>query len=596
MVQGMNKWIQKWFWYDWLMLGIRLLCSISLLLTTVDRHAYFMLPFWILVLWQLIAFTVPWVCLQFNYKYYLLTEIAISGGLCLYLASFFPAAYLSFLLYAFLIAANSRQQSYYWSAPLVILLVPIIFTQVAEQSDFWAILLQFGLAYTFGFSFHLLMVNHRQSEIIRDQNAVLEQYLSQVERITLAEERSRLSKELHDTVGHAYTSLIMGLETLRPELATVTGTERLDSLLYRARQNMDEVRNYVHQMQSPQEELPLTQSLQALADEFQEHANVTVRFQAFGEEYMITRQAKTMLYRCLQESLTNAVRHGQSTAITVFLRFELQQTRLEIQDNGRGTEQLRDGFGLRAMKERAMNVQGQIAIYSKPDEGTLVTCTLPRQIEAEDEVIRLLLVDDQPFIRDSLQIILEEQHDLQIAGMAEDGRQAVEQCRLLQPQLVLMDLDMPHMDGISATRMIKQTWPQIHILILTTFEDTEQALQAMQSGADGYLLKSMHPGELAETIRTVHRGGTLIDRGMSQKLFAQLNDSPMIQPTTAYDLTPRELEILQLVSEGLRYKTIASRLYLSDGTVRNYASSVYLKLGVRNREEAVQKSRELGIL
>lgn len=555
-----------------------------------------MLPFWVLVLWQLIAFTVPWVCLQLNHNYYLLGEIVISGGLCLYLASFFPSAYLSFLLYAFLIAANSKQLSYYWSAPLVILLVPVIFTQVTEQSDFWAILLQFGLAYTFGFSFHLLMVNHRQSEIIRDQNAVLKQYLSQVERITLAEERSRLSKELHDTVGHAYTALIMGLETLRPELATAAGTERLDSLLLRARQNMDEVRSYVHQMQSPQEELPLTPSLQALAQEFQEHAGVSVRFQAFGEEYMITRPAKSTLYRCLQESLTNAVRHGHSTAITVSIRYELQQTRLEIQDNGRGTEQLRDGFGLRAMKERAVHVQGQIAVYSQPGEGTLVTCTIPRQIDTGDEVIRLLLVDDQSFIRDSLQIILEQQHDLQVAGVAENGEQAVEQCRQLQPQLVLMDLDMPHMDGISATRIIKQTWPHIHILILTTFEHTEQALHAMQSGADGYLLKSIQPGELADTIRTIHRGGTLIDRSMSQKLFAQVSHSRILPGTAAYDLTPRELEILQLVSEGLRYKTIASKLYLSDGTVRNYASSAYLKLGVRNREEAVQKSRELGIL
>lgn len=152
------------------------------------------------------------------------------------------------------------------------------------------------------------------------------------------------------------------------------------------------------------------------------------------------------------------------------------------------------------------------------------------------------------------------------------------------------------------SRPIKESWPNIRILIFTTFEDTKQAMEAMRSGVDGYLLKSMQPLELAETIRTVHRGGTLIEQGMSHKLFAQLeadnsdDDHSSIKVSLAYDLSPRELEILQFVSKGLRYKSIASELYLSDGTVRNYASSAYLKLGVRNREEAVLKAREAGLL
>ncbi|GGG71879.1 histidine kinase [Paenibacillus radicis (ex Gao et al. 2016)] len=594
--------VKRWYWYDWFMFIIRLLCSISLVYTTIELQQYFTLPTAVLVLWQLIAFSVPWLCLQLDYKYYLITEIVISGGLCLYLASFFPQAYFSFLLYAFLIAAHSARRAYLWSAPVSILLLPAMFKLVAEQSEYWIMAVHIGLAYVFGFSFHLLGLNHRQGEIIREQNAVLEQYLSQIERITLAEERNRLSKELHDTVGNAYTSLIMGLETLRPELSTNTGTERLDSLLNLARKNMEEVRGYVHQIESPHEALPLLQSLRKLAEEFQEHAKVTVRFHAYGEEYSLTKQAKTALYRCLQESLTNAVRHGHSTEIKVSVQFEPQQTRLEVQDNGRGMEHGREGFGLSAMKERAMNLQGHVAVYTEPGEGTLVTCTLPRQTELKDEVIRLLVVDDQPFFRESLRTLLEEQQDLQVVGTAEDGQQAIELCRQLQPQLVLMDLEMPNMDGIAASRAIKETWPHIRILILTTFEDTKQALEAMRSGVDGYLLKSMQPLELAETIRTVYRGGTLIDQGMSHKLFAQLeadnsgDDPSPIKASSAYELTPRELEILQFVSKGLRYKSIASKLYLSDGTVRNYASSAYMKLGVRNREEAVQKAREAGLL
>lgn len=594
--------VKQWFWYDWIMFILRLIGSISLMTTTLHLHDHITLPPWALILWQIIAFSVPWLCLLLNYKYYLLTEIIFSGGLTLYLTSLFPEAYLAFLLSAFLIAVNSAHQSYRWSGPVTILLLPIVFNVLSHQSNYLIMMIQIGLAYAIGFAFHLLVVNHRQSEIIREQNTVLEQYLSQIERITLAEERNRLSKDLHDTVGHSYTSIIMGLETLRPELSIEAGGQKLDSLLHLARKGLDEVRGYLHQLESPQETLPLLHSLQQLGEEFQANAQVSVCFRNFGEEYPLPKQAKMAFFRCLQESLTNAVRHGQSTEIIVSLKFEQEHTRLEVQDNGIGAEKWQDGFGLNTMKERAMNLQGQVSVYTKPGEGTLVTCTLPRQVELSDEVIRLLIVDDQPFIRESLQTILEGHKDLQVVGLAEDGEQAIELCEQYQPQLVLMDLDLPHMDGISASKKIKQTWPHIRILILTTFQDTEQALDVLRSGADGYLLKSIEPRELAENIRLIYRGGTLIDQEMSHKLFEKLeidkNENELLKAKTTgnSDLTAREIEILQLVSKGLRYKTIASKLYLSDGTVRNYASTAYMKLGVRNREEAIQKALEAGFL
>lgn len=594
--------VKQWFWYDWIMLIFRLIGSSSLMITTVHLHADIPLPLWALIFWQLIAFSVPWLCLLLNYKYYLLTEIIFSGGLILYLTSLFPEAYLAFLTYAFLIAVNSAHQSYRWSGPVTIFLIPLFINLLSHQNNYWIMMSHIGLAYAIGFAFHLLVVNHRQSEVIREQNTVLEQYLFQIERITLAEERNRLSKDLHDTVGHSYTSIIMGLETLRPELSIEAGGLKLDSLLHLARKGIDEVRGYLHQLESPQETLPLLQSLQQLGEEFQAHAKVSVRFRTFGEEYPLPKQAKMAFFRCLQESLTNAVRHGQSTEITVSLQFEQRHTRLEVQDNGKGMEKWQDGFGLNAMKERAMNLQGQVSVYTELGEGTLVTCTLPRQVELSDEVIRILIVDDQPFIRESLRTILEGHKDLQVVGLAEDGEQAIELCEQYQPQLVLMDLDLPNIDGISASKKIKHTWPHIRILILTTFQDTEQALEVLRSGADGYLLKSIEPRELAENIRLVYRGGTLIDQEMSHKLFEKLemdkNEIELFKAKTTenYDLTPREIEILQLVSKGLRYKTIASKLYLSDGTVRNYASTAYMKLGVRNREEAIQKALEAGFL
>ncbi|MEI2317121.1 helix-turn-helix transcriptional regulator [Bacillus paramobilis] len=590
--------VKYWFWYDWIMLGVRILVSVSIAITTFDFQDSLTLPLWIIILWEIIAFSVPWVALLFNYKYYLFTEILLYGGLCIYLTSLFPGANVTFLISAFLIAANSQHLSYYWTAPTTVFITTGIFYAVAPSNSYWVMVTNYGLAYVMGFAFHLLIVNHKQNEAIRKQNAVLEQYMSQIERITLAEERNRLSSELHDTVGHAYTSIIMGMETLRTELATEMGIQRLDSLLDMGRKSIDDVRGYLHQMDSPCQSPSLIQSLQNLGAEFQEHAQVNVSFRTFGEEYQLSRQAKIAFIRCLQESLTNAVRHGQGTEIIVSLQFDEQYTRLEVQDNGKGNVEWQEGFGMNAMKERAMNLQGHLSVYTKPEEGMLVTCTIPRQTEIKDGLIRLLIVDDQPFVRESLRTLLDRYEDLNVVGLAEDGNQAIDLCGRLQPHVILMDLDMQHMDGIEATKKIKQQWPHIRVLIFTTFQDTEQAVKSLRNGADGFLLKSIETLELANTIRLIHKGGTLIDQGMSHKIFEKFDEQKETPQSkaTAYELTAREIEILQLVAKGLRYTTIASRLYLSSGTVRNYASTAYTKLGVRNKEEAVQKALEIGII
>ncbi|TCJ82412.1 UNVERIFIED_ORG: DNA-binding NarL/FixJ family response regulator [Bacillus cereus] len=590
--------VKYWFWYDWIMLGVRILVSVSIAITTLDFQDSLTLPIWIIILWEIIAFSVPWVALLFNYKYYLFTEILLYGGLCIYLTSLFPGANVTFLISVFLIAANSQHLSYYWTAPTTVFITTGIFYAVAPSNSYWIMVTNYGLAYVMGFAFHLLIVNHKQNEAIRKQNAVLEQYMSQIERITLAEERNRLSSELHDTVGHAYTSIIMGMETLRTELATEMGIQRLDSLLEMGRKSIEDVRGYLHQMDSPCQSPSLIQSLQNLGAEFQEHAQVNVSFRTFGEEYQLSRQAKIAFIRCLQESLTNAVRHGQGTEIIVSLQFDEQYTRLEVQDNGKGNVEWQEGFGMNAMKERAMNLQGHLSVYTKPEEGMLVTCTIPRQTEIKDGLIRLLIVDDQPFVRESLRTLLDRYEDLNVVGLAEDGNQAIDLCGRLQPHVILMDLDMQHMDGIEATKKIKQQWPHIRVLIFTTFQDTKQALESLRNGADGFLLKSIETLELANTIRLIHKGGTLIDQEMSHKIFEKFDEQKETPQSkaTAYELTAREIEILQLVAKGLRYTTIASRLYLSSGTVRNYASTAYTKLGVRNKEEAVQKALEIGII
>lgn len=536
---------------------------------------------------------------MFSYRYYLFVEILLFGGVCFYLTLLFPSAYLAFLMPTFMIAANSADKSYRWSGSITIILFPLLIMIFSRVTDVWMIILQIGLAFAMGSSFRLLVVNYRQSETIRNQKHVLEQYVSQVERITLLEERDRLSKDLHDTMGHSYTSIIMGMDTLRTELRTKEGEQKLDSLLQLARNSMEEVRMYLHQMDLPQESLSLTVTLQQLTEEFEKHAKVNVRFRIIGEEYMVSKQSKMTLYRSLQESLTNAVRHGHSTEIIVSLYFEPQQIRLDVQDNGCGVEEWKDGFGLTTMKERVGQLQGRSVVYSKKGEGTLISCVLPKLVQLSNERIRLCIVDDYSFIRESLHTILDAQEDLQVVGMAEDGEQAVELCESLNPDLVLMDLEMPNLDGIRATKIIKGKYPDIRVLILSTFQDIERAKEIIRSGADGYLLKSIESRELVESIRLVYRGGTMIDQDLFRRMWDGNDGAESVESKSGgkeYGLTKREIEVLNLLSQGIRYKTIASKLYLSNGTVRNYASTLYDKLGVNNREEAVQKARDTGLL
>lgn len=208
--------------------------------------------------------------------------------------------------------------------------------------------------------------------------------------------------------------------------------------------------------------------------------------------------------------------------------------------------------------------------------------------------IRILLVDDQELIRESLNIVLNIEEDLEVVGMAENGRIAVELCETHQPDVVLMDIHMPVMDGIMATRLIKNSWPQIKVIILTTFQELDYVVEALDTGAEGYLLKAIHPRDLAAGIRMVNRGGTLISQNMARMLASQLkhNDPKNIK----HGLSDRERQVLECLSQGLSNRETAEKLFLSEGTVKNYISSIYSKLEVRDRLQAVKKARDEGLL
>ncbi len=215
-------------------------------------------------------------------------------------------------------------------------------------------------------------------------------------------------------------------------------------------------------------------------------------------------------------------------------------------------------------------------------------------------LIRVLLVDDQRLMRDGLRTLIELETDLDVAGEAGDGLEAVTAYRDLGPDIVLMDVRMPNLNGVEATRRIKADWPEANILILTTFDDDEYIFEGLRAGASGYLLKDVSGKELAEAIRTVANGGTLIAPSVARKViseFARLKPASQDSAESLPDpLSEREIEILKVLAQGHTNKEIADQLYLAEGTVKNYVTSILQKIGARDRTQAAIRARELGFL
>lgn len=203
-------------------------------------------------------------------------------------------------------------------------------------------------------------------------------------------------------------------------------------------------------------------------------------------------------------------------------------------------------------------------------------------------VIRLLLVDDQSLICQGLKAMLALEEDLQVVGTANNGETAIEQVAALQPDVVLMDVRMPVMDGREATRIITQQFPNVKVLVLSTFDDDGYIAQSIQAGAKGYLLKDMPSQELAQAIRSVHRGYTQLGPGLIEKLMSSVSISKTVvqsQPQDLSHLTPREQEVLRLISVGSTNREIAQQLYISEGTVKTHVTHLLNRLNLRNRSQ-----------
>jgi DNA-binding NarL/FixJ family response regulator len=211
-------------------------------------------------------------------------------------------------------------------------------------------------------------------------------------------------------------------------------------------------------------------------------------------------------------------------------------------------------------------------------------------------VIRVVLADDQPLVRTGLRMILSAQPDLEVAGEAVDGEDAVRLCAELAPDVVLMDVRMPRLDGIEATRMITADDDPPRVLVLTTFDLDEVVYDALRAGASGFLLKDAPEERLTTAIRVVADGGSLFAPSVTRRLIAEFARHQRADAPDLEGLTDRETEVLRLVARGLSNQEIAAELFVSENTVKTHVARVLMKLGVRDRVQAVVAAYESGLV
>jgi DNA-binding NarL/FixJ family response regulator len=214
--------------------------------------------------------------------------------------------------------------------------------------------------------------------------------------------------------------------------------------------------------------------------------------------------------------------------------------------------------------------------------------------------VRVLVVDDQALFREALVTLLGARPEVEVVGEAGDGQQALERAAALQPDVVLMDLHMPVLDGIAATRRLRVEQPGVRVLALTTFDDDEDVFAALRAGALGYLLKDVSSDRLVEAVLSAARGESVLQPSVAAKVvarFAQLDDAPRSRPQPlVVPLSDRELDVLRLLADGCSNREIATALFLAEGTVKNHVTNVLGKLGARDRTQAALRARALDLL
>ena len=409
----------------------------------------------------------------------------------------------------------------------------------------------------------------------------------------MLEERQRLAHDLHDAVNQTLFSASLIAEVLPRmwEKDQAEARRSLDDLRRLTRGALAEMRGLLAELQpSTLTDLDLGDLLRQLGNALSGRTDIPVTVTITGK-FNLPSEIQMTFYRVCQEALHNVARHAKASRVEINLQQDGDVIELRIRDNGQGfdPEQTFSGhYGLGMMRERAEAAGALLTVTSQPGHGTELTIrwTMTRTqggLMTTQQPIRVMIVDDHTMVRRGLATILKVFDDLLLVGEAENGAEAIKLCGEVLPDVILMDMVMPDMDGATTTRVIRQQFPQVQIIALTSFKEGNLVKNALEAGAIAYLLKDVYADDLARAIRAAHAGRATLSPEAAQSLVETANQPPV----PGLDLTEREREVLALMVEGLNNTQIAGRLTVSPSTIKSHVSNILSKLGVTSRTEAV---------
>ena len=310
-------------------------------------------------------------------------------------------------------------------------------------------------------------------------------------------------------------------------------------------------------------------------------AGVRVDVRWHGERQPLPPDIDLSAYRIIQESVTNVVRHAAVSCCEVSISYLGEALAIEITDRGQGGGPAGTGYGLAGMRERVALLHGDFTAGPRPDGGFRVLARVPvPEAGAGPVTVRVVLADDHALVRDALQLIITDTPDLEVVGQAGTGTDAVRLAGDLHPDVVVMDIRMPGMDGIEATRQITAGPGSTRVVVLTTFDDDDYVYGALRAGASGFLVKDMALDDIIAAIRVIAAGDGLISPGVTRRLIAEFagRPQPAPAPRPLAGITGREREVLARIGRGRSNAEIAAELNITITTVKTYVGGCWRSL------------------
>ena len=348
----------------------------------------------------------------------------------------------------------------------------------------------------------------------------------------------------------------------------------------------------------------LPEAIQDIVRRWEGMHGVTVSFMTTGKPRVLRPEIEVALLRTAQEALANVAKHAHAGRVGLTLSYMEDLITLDVRDdgvgfatvNGTGPSRPRDaegGFGLAAMRQRVQGIAGTLEVESEPNAGTAISAAIPAvgdRRHAMSAPIRVMIVDDHPVVRNGLSGMFAGEREFDVVAEAADGSEAVRRARALSPDVILMDLRMPGMDGVRAIAALTAAGVPARVLVLTTYDTDSEVLAAIEAGATGYLLKDTPPNDLFRAVRAAARAETVLSPTVATRVVGQMR-GPTQEP-----ISQRELEVLELIAQGASNRSAAARLFISEATVKTHLMHIYDKLGVNDRAAAVAEAFNRGLL